>query len=161
MFPVWCLTYKVLDSALKGGPKSVTVPPITASVNAAMQQVRRQYPGFEVMYLRFPVNAQGQLQLLGRFRSDPAYYGAFYSSVAVNYKTGIVEKTSFFRDQPLPGRIPLVLQSLHFGDYAGYFVKFLYSFFGLMPGILSISGFLLWKYKQPAPPKAKAKQVLA
>ncbi|MBF9252367.1 PepSY domain-containing protein [Pontibacter sp. 172403-2] len=155
------LAYTVLESALKGSPKTITVPPITASVDAALQQVRRQYPGFEVTYLRFPVNAAGQLQLKGRFRSDPVYYGAIYSSVAVNYKTGAVEKTSFLREQPLLSRLPLVLQALHFGDYAGYFVKFLYSFFGLMPGILSISGFLLWKYKQAAQLTTKARKVSA
>ncbi|WP_242922647.1 PepSY-associated TM helix domain-containing protein [Pontibacter liquoris] len=154
------LTYKVLESALKGDTKTIAVPPLTGSVDAALHQVQQQYPDFKVTYLRFPVNAAGSVQLRGHFRSDPAYYGTIYSSISANYKTGALEKTDFVRDKPWFARIPLVLQTLHITDYAGVFLKILYSFFGLMPGLLSISGFVIWYYRQQRQPEPAQKRSL-
>ncbi|MFD3001987.1 PepSY-associated TM helix domain-containing protein [Pontibacter toksunensis] len=155
------LAITVVNAALKGGPKEVAVPEITASVDAAMATINTTYPGFEISYLRFPVNNEGQLQLLGRLKADPSYYGRFYSRVPVNYETGELGEPFFLRDQPWLDRFLTVLHPIHFGDFAGLPVKLLYAFFGLMPGVLAISGFFIWRlrgkkeYKRV--PKARAK----
>lgn len=149
------LAITVVNAALKGGPKEVAVPEITTSVDATMAQARATYPEFEITYLRFPVNEEGKIQLLGRLYSDPSYYGKFYSKIQADYTTGELGAPYFVRDQTLLDRFLTSLHPVHFGDFAGLFVKLLYAFFGLMPGILSISGFVIWYYRQQPQPEQK------
>ena len=149
------LAISVVNAALKGGNAAIQVPALPVSVDAAIKEIETTYPGFEVTYARFPVSEEGTLQFRGRFRTYPAYYGAIYSTVLVNYKTGEIESTDFLREHPWHERLLTVLHPLHFGDYAGLFVKILYCIGGLMPGILSITGFLLWRYRRKQPPVKK------
>lgn len=142
------LAITVVNAALKGGPKEIAVPKITASVDVAMAAVQAAHPEFKVTYLRFPVNAEGKIQFLGHLQSDPSYYGKFYSKVQADYQTGELGEPYFVRDQPWLDRFLTSLHPIHFGDYAGLFVKLLYAFFGLMPGILSITGFMIWYHRQ-------------
>jgi uncharacterized iron-regulated membrane protein len=154
------LSITVVNTALKNGPKKVAVPEITTSVDAAIAEARTAYPDFEITYLRFPVNDEGRIQLLGRLTSDPSYYGKFYSKIQADYKTGALGEPYFVRDQTLLDRFLTSLHPIHFGDFAGLFVKLLYAFFGLMPGILSISGALIWFYRhKPQPVKAETKYI--
>ena len=151
------LAITVVNAAFKGGPKEIAVPEITTSVDATMAQARAIYPEFDITYLRFPVNEEGKIQLLGRLYSDPSYYGKFYSKIQADYTTGELGAPYFVRDQPLLDRFLTSLHPIHFGDFAGLFVKLIYAFFGLMPGILSISGFVIWYYRQQ--PQQEQKQV--
>ncbi|PRY05006.1 putative iron-regulated membrane protein [Pontibacter ummariensis] len=146
------LAITVVNAALKGGTKEVSVPEITASVDAAMAEAGTTYPDFEITYLRFPVNAEGQVQLLGRLRSDPSYYGRFYSKIPLDYETGELGQPFFLSEQPLLDRFLTALHPIHFGDFAGLPVKLLYAFFGLMPALLSISGSLLWFCRRQGKP---------
>ncbi|MCX2738810.1 PepSY-associated TM helix domain-containing protein [Pontibacter anaerobius] len=159
------LAITVVNAALKGGPKEVAVPEITTSVDAAMAAAKAAYPDFEITYLRFPVNAEGKIQLMGRLASDPSYYGRLYSKIQADYSTGALSDPYFVRDQPWLDRFLTSLHPIHFGDYAGLFVKLLYAFFGLMPGILSVSGFVIWYYRQqpqqePKPVQRKMAKVV-
>ncbi len=52
--------------------------------------------------------------------------------------------------QPWWARVTIVLQPLHFGDYGGRGVKVLYSLGGLLPALLSLSGFAIWRFRGPA-----------
>ncbi len=149
------LAITVVNSALKGGNKEIAVPQVTASVDAAVAEARAAYPDFVITYVRFPTSADGKLQLLGHLHSDPSYYGKLYSKVQVNYQTGELEDAYFLRDQPWLDRFLTVLHPIHFGDYAGLAVKILYSFFGLMPGLLSVSGFVIWYYRQQPKPERR------
>ncbi len=151
------LAITVVNTALKGGTKEVSVPEITTSVDAAMAEARATYPEFDITYLRFPVSEEGKIQLLGRLHSDPAYYGKFYSKLQADYTTGELGAPYFVRDQPWLDRFLTSLHPIHFGDFAGLFVQLLYAFFGLMPGVLSISGFVIWYYRQQ--PQQESKQV--
>ncbi|WP_439881633.1 PepSY-associated TM helix domain-containing protein [Pontibacter sp. MBLB2868] len=139
------LAITVVNSALKGSStSSISTPAIPTSIDAALVTIKSTYPDFEVMYVRFPKNEEGKLQFLGHLKEDPSYYGRIYSSVQVNYRTGSIETADFLREKPWLDRLLTVLHPIHFGDYAGLFVQLLYCFFGLMPGILSISGFVIW-----------------
>lgn len=151
------LSISVVNSALKGGNKEISVPAVGISVDGAMAGVNSSHPEFEVTYVRFPTSAEGKLQFLGRMYSDPSYYGRLYSSIQVNYTSGEQEKVYFLREQPWLERFLTVLHPIHFGDYAGLFVQILYAICGLMPGILSISGFVIWYYRQkPGPQRSKS-----
>ena len=157
------LAITVVNAALKGGTATIQVPVVPVSIDAAIQKIEATYPGFEVTYARFPVSEEGTLQFRGRFRTDPAYYGSIYSTVQVNYKTGEIERVDFLREHPWYERLLTIFHPLHFGDYAGLFVKILYCVGGLMPGLLSISGFVLWYVRRKQLPaiRPQSKRVKA
>lgn len=138
------IAFTIVQSAFAQRNAAVEVPPISVSVDAVLGQVRKDYPGFEVNYLRF---AGGTLSVLGRMASDPAYYGSTYSNLQVDLGTGKVKGASFLRDMPWHQRLISILKPLHFGDYAGLGVKLLYSFFGMLPGTLAVSGFFIWRLR--------------
>jgi len=137
----------VIASALKTTGAHIQTPPFLPSIDQVLKEVKTQMPTFEINYLRFPAQASENLQISGRLESDPAYYGKFYSRVQVDSRTGQVIKVQLLRDKPWRERVTTVLTPLHFGNYAGLWVKILYTIGGLLPGILSLSGFLIWRYR--------------
>ncbi len=148
------LSYLVVNNAIKPKNKSIAVPALTYSVDEAMAKARAAYPDFTITYLRFPVNAEGSLQLLGRLQEDPLYYGKYYSGLSVGEK-GEIAKALFLRDSPWYVRMFRVLQPLHFGDYAGLWVKIIYSVGAILPALLSITGFLLWRSRSQVKPTVR------
>ena len=150
------LAIVVIQHSLSSNNKAPATPQVTASVDKVLANISTAYPGFEVTYISVPPSGSGALYFLGRLSSDPLYYGAHYSSIPVDYTTGEMSQPYFLRDQPLPKRLFTILQATHFGDYAGYLVKLLYCIGGLLPGILSITGYLIWHHsKRPTASRLK------
>ena len=152
------VAYTIVEYALSPAATAVAdVQPAAVSVDKVIRQVKADHPEFKVNYLRF---AGGTLSILGRHHEDPSYYGFTYSNIQVDLATGKVKSVNMLRDQPWHKRLLTVLKPLHFGDYAGIWVKLLYSFFGMLPGILAVSGFLIWRLRKSKPePKAPRKRV--
>lgn len=153
------LGYLVVDNALKSKSIQIEVPELAYSIDDAIAHVRSAYPDFEITYLRFPVSADGTLQLLGRLKDDPVYYGKFYSGILLDAE-GNIGKAVFLKDNPWYARMLRVLQPLHFGDYAGIVVKIIYSVGAIIPALLSVTGFLLWHRRSKVKPFVKKKLVI-
>jgi uncharacterized iron-regulated membrane protein len=142
--------YVVVDSALNSKNKGIETPAMGVSVESMLNKVKSTYPDFEIMYLKFPSNKDGKLLLLGHLENDPFLYGLRYSSMQLNIQTGKIAKTELLSQMPWRARIPKILQTLHIGEYAGLWVKVVYCIGGLMPGLLSVSGFVIWFYRRRA-----------
>lgn len=140
------LAISVVNAAFKPSVK-VSVPVLTTSVDSIIVEAKSAYPDFDVNYLRFPLNDSGSIQLLGRMESDPVYYGKIYSKIPANFTTGELGTPNLLRDQRWDVRTLTSMHVIHFGDYAGLVVQWIYAFFGLMPAVLSISGFLTWRLR--------------
>lgn len=153
------LGYLVIDSALKNHNTQKEVPELAYSIDEALAHVQSAYPDFDITYLRFPVSAEGKLQLLRRLNSDPLYYGKFYSGILLDGE-GNVEKANFLRDSAWYARMLKVLQPLHFGDYAGIIVKIIYSAGAMVPALLSVTGFFLWRKRSSVKPVVKKRLVV-
>lgn len=118
------------------------------SIDRAIQYLHTEYPSFETHLII--ADAKGlTIRFLGRYTNDPFYYGKYYSSFSLDAKMLIVQK-QVLSQVPLFERMVSISSPLHFGNYGGWPVKWLYCFFGLMPGLLSITGFLLWQKKKKA-----------
>lgn len=130
-----------------------TVPPAAGakrreplSIDRASATLNALYPAFETHLIMVTAN-DPVIRFLGRFRDDPFYYGKYYSSFALNGTTLKAEKKLVLKEQSLFDRMVSVSSPLHYGNYGGKPVKILYCFLGLMPGVLSLTGFLLWRKK--------------
>ena len=66
------------------------------------------------------------------------------------------EAADVSRQLPLGSRIMLTMSPLHYGTFGGAITRWIWILVGLVPGILSITGFLMWWNRQitashPAP----------
>ena len=152
------IAFTIVQGAFPSGGKPVIQSlPISISIDAALEKVKRKYPAFDINYLLFPKNADGKLVILGRLESDPSYYGFNYSNIQVNPQTGEIVSFSFLRDMPWYKRMITILKPLHFGDYAGLGIKLLYCFFGIFPSILAVSGFFIWRLRPVKKPLSQVR----
>jgi uncharacterized iron-regulated membrane protein len=152
------IAFTIVQAAFSSqGNAVIENPPVSISIDAALEEVKRKYPAFESNYLLFPKSTDGKLTVLGRLKSDPAFYGFNYSKIQVDTKTGKIASVNFLRDMPWYKRAVTILKPLHFGDYAGLSIKLIYCFFGLFPGILAISGFFIWRFRPVKKPFAQTR----
>jgi uncharacterized iron-regulated membrane protein len=141
---------QVATNALK---QSVTTNQISGakpiSVDSVSAVVRKSYPSFETHLIRIRPGAE-LVQVLGRFDTDPFYYGNYYSGFVIHGLNFKIENVQLMREMPVMKKLMTVCGPLHFGNYGGVAIKFLYSFFGIMPAILSITGFIIWRKRKQA-----------
>lgn len=138
------ISFGIVQHALSETGAMVTTPQAAVSVDEVLAEVKRNHPDFNIHFLRFPKGEAGKLSVLGRMNTDPAFYSVYYSGLQADLQTGELGELSMLREQPFWTRMTTLLTPLHFGDYGGLGIKLLYSFFGLMPGLLSVSGFVIW-----------------
>jgi uncharacterized iron-regulated membrane protein len=72
-----------------------------------------------------------------------------------NINTLVLSKTRYtpqfkydVRQQPFSHKLYFVQEALHFGDFGGLLLKIIYAILGLVSGFLSISGFVVYLYRQ-------------
>lgn len=115
------------------------------SIDRSLQYLRTAFPAFETHLILASAN-DPTLRCLGRYASDPFYYGNYYSSFTLNGEMQLTKK-QVLSEQPLFEKMVSISSPLHFGNYGGWPVKLLYGLGGSMPGLLAVTGFLLWRKK--------------
>ncbi len=114
------------------------------SMDKAVAYLRSAHPDFTIGMIAVPADGQ-VVQIRGRFRDDPFYYGSYYSLIVFDAETGKPQKMEALRDQPFGKKWMTMVSPLHFGNYGGLPIKIIYSILGLTPGLLSITGFVIWR----------------
>ncbi|MCA6440802.1 MAG: PepSY domain-containing protein [Chitinophagaceae bacterium] len=120
---------------------------ISFSVDKMKKEIQEKYPEFTLHFIRVAANSS-VVQLSGKFENDPFYYGKYNSRFTYDGTAGKLLKSERLRDQRPWKKWEGIIHPLHFGNYGGLPVKLLYGFLGLMPGFLSISGFIVWRKKR-------------
>jgi uncharacterized iron-regulated membrane protein len=122
---------------------------VSISISAMMTEAVRQLPGLDLSEtnLGFPRGVGQPFIVRGRLASHP-FASPFGSSVSFDAQTGAVLEKSDLRQQPLWAQIEDAMGPLHFGTFGGWPVKVLWCVGGLTPGILSLSGFLIWRARR-------------
>ncbi|KIC92682.1 PepSY-associated TM helix domain-containing protein [Flavihumibacter solisilvae] len=138
------LSGQVVLNALKTAEVKPVVASHALSIDRVMKHVATQYPDFEVHLVRVRANSKS-VQLSGRFLHDPPWYGHFYSYVIINSTSMELEKQQVMASLPAGKKMLAMAGPLHFGNYGGIPLKILYSLLGITPGLLSLTGFLLWR----------------
>lgn len=114
------------------------------SLDSIVQKTKASYPYFQIHLIRLRPHSN-TVQLSGRYKKDPSFYGNYASYLIVDGISQKVEKIQKMSSLPLTKRMLLMAGPVHFGNFGGIILKILYCFFGLMPAVLSITGFLIWK----------------
>jgi uncharacterized iron-regulated membrane protein len=131
-------------------PVPSTVITLKVSIDHLMEKALHEIKNLELTYIYLPRNSEDNLIFYGDTPGN-ALFGKYNNSVAFNPNTGAVIKVVKEDDLPLGDLLDQFLYTLHFGAYGGLIVKALYSLFGLMTSVVSITGCVLWykrKYKK-------------
>lgn len=118
--------------------------PAIRSVDAVISYLQTNHPDYEINQVRLRPGSS-VVQVTGRFKDDPSYWGKFYSSFSFDGSTTELTQSSFMRDLPRSERLGKMAGPLHFGNYGGLPLKLVYCVLGLTPALLSITGFLIWR----------------
>ena len=155
------------------GTVSYLEPPGSHSTSGAEAPLDRVFaaatqtiPDADLTILTFPSTRNGSFTVRKRLVGDWSRLGNQY--LYIDRYSGDVLRVDLLDRLPLGARLVNAMSPLHYGSFGGNWTRILWIFMGLVPGVLFISGFLMWwnrvivKRLRPsndalwAPPKAHA-----
>lgn len=111
-------------------------------------------PDLNILGIRLPKAEGGPVVVMGN-QGGTKFFGEYNSGVQVDAASGKVVKVLDFNNASFSQKFAAAVKPLHFGNYGGIFLKIVYSLFGLMPGILSLSGTVILLRRTLLKPKGK------
>ncbi|MGV3502707.1 MAG: PepSY-associated TM helix domain-containing protein [Adhaeribacter sp.] len=145
------ISYGIVANGLKAlgtAPKEIASPVLGFSIDAALQHLRRQHPHFEPTYMRFPKAAGQPLAVNGRLAGEPFYYSQYYNAATFEQATGRFLELKVNTAADASTQLDSISKGLHFVEYGNWLVKVLFCLVGLSAPLMSVTGFLLWKWRK-------------
>lgn len=112
-----------------------------------VEKARAALPGLAVAGMSLPHHEGDTVYVYGNLPGTPFWFGGNSggrSTVELDAKTAAVLSAVDINRADAVTRYEAVLYELHFGQFGGWPVKTLYAIGGLTPGLLSVTGFVLW-----------------
>ncbi len=130
--------------------------PDTLSLNTLFADGSERIPGFRANYVSFPWEPGLGFTLWGAVEPRGVLRSPYGSTVAYDVNGGYTAHDDL-RTASVWRQILDAFRPLHFGDFGGWPIKILWALGGLTPGILAVSGFLIWRSRRkrptPVPPR--------
>lgn len=145
---------------VKPAPKEIFKLPF--SLDEKLQIALDSIPGLKPTYIYIPVKINDQLTFNGSTEYDSPF---FYSANKVVFNTTDGLLTEIVRASNIHSVGDWFNEayfSLHIGSFGGLLVQLLYVVVGMTPGLLSITGFMLWyrrKIKSKSAPSSKFQRI--
>ncbi len=142
--------YVELSNYLRSGGVPLPIRPAgrfyseTISFDRLLAMAQETLAGFKLSYLAFPQAPNGSILLGGNLPTRNPLRSAYGSSATFDAKTGALQTAVDMRHAPALIQILDTVVPLHFGLFGGLPVKILWCLAGLSPGLLAISGSLIW-----------------
>lgn len=159
---VWTLLFNVLifftgfwmnKFALDPGywKKQTIVTPLNTlvvqSVDVLLQKAQAEMPELIVQNVYLPTQPGKSFVLSGKVKDQsPFFYHG--NSVAFDQHTGKMISRERLAEQGIWTKVEATFFPLHAGTFGGSPIKLLYVLLGLMPGVLSVTGAMLWWRKK-------------
>ena len=113
-----------------------------ASVDDVLRAAQDAIPGAAVTILTWPADSRGAFQAREALQGDWARLGDQY--VYIDQYTAALLRADISHRLPAAGRIALSMSPLHYGTFGGTVTRLLWIVMGFVPGVLSVTGFLMW-----------------
>ena len=145
--------WQVTEMAAMIAPyKGLPAPTQLASMQQAMARAEAAEPGMQIGFVAFPGTAFSSPHHYGIFmRGKEALTSRLYKPVLIDAQTGQI---SDHRDLPWYLTALLISQPLHFGDYGGAWMQFLWAMLDIATIIVLGSGLYLWLKRGKTAPAA-------
>jgi uncharacterized iron-regulated membrane protein len=137
------ISYEIVKAAVKG-PVTTEIlnPMIGISVDETLQAIKIKQPGFHPSYVRFPTAEGNPVVFAGRVDNEAYFFSKYYNTVSVDALTGEISELQITRS------LSSLVRGIHFVEYGNIFVKIFFCLVGLSGPLLSVTGFLLWKWRR-------------
>lgn len=119
--------------------------PLSVSIDSCLAASRTALPGFIPDFVSIPFTSGELIGIDGNMANTPAIGRGDACSVTIDPASGKVLEANDVAQAWFPGNISAYVWPLHIGNYGGNLLKILYVIGGLMPGVLWISGFVMWR----------------
>jgi uncharacterized iron-regulated membrane protein len=144
----WNLTHLV-GHWINGDPPQPKIAqrlyPETLSLDALARDAAQRLPGFRGNFISLPSDPAAPAVIFwGTIEPRGRFTGPYGSTVSYDPQTGAHTATSDLRTQGWWARFADSFTPLHYGTFGGLTVKILWCLGGLTPGLLGITGFLIW-----------------
>lgn len=136
-------------------------PPLRTSIEAMGHALQQHYPSFRIRGINMDADdTAAAFTFFGHREDEPLLFGEWSGNVVFDVR-GNLRETHFMGSATGAGKITVVLQTLHFGQWGGWPLKVLYAIFGLAPAVLSLTGYYLWVRRKRKKPHAARKNSLS
>lgn len=123
-------------------------PALSFSFDSAYTQLKNTHSDFTGYVIYFAQSKSGKTNIYGSNSTNAFIHSKKFADVITLDSAGGVFKTRLVNENSAADYYDIVNSQLHMGKYGGWPIKIIYSFFGLSSGILSITGFLLWRKRK-------------
>jgi uncharacterized iron-regulated membrane protein len=123
-------------------PRSHPANGQVASLDKVFAVAMQTIPDAELTILTFPIGRDGSFVVRKKLAGDWSRLGNQY--LYIDRYSGGVLRVDLLDRLPLGARLVSSMSPLHYGSFGGNWSRILWIFAGLVPGVLSISGFLMW-----------------
>jgi uncharacterized iron-regulated membrane protein len=119
------------------------------SLEALTREASARIPDYRANFISLPSNpAAPAITFYGTIEPRSRWSGPYGSTVAYDAKTLAHTATVDLREGGLWAQVYDTFTPLHFGTFGGLPVKILWAVGGLTPGILGVTGFLIWRSRR-------------
>ena len=119
-------------------------PPLLYNFDSAYQRIKEQFPAFTGHVVYFAQNKKGKTALYGSNSTNSFIHSKKQADVIFLDSAGAIANTRFINEIAAADRYDIINSQIHMGKYGGLPVKIIYCIGGMVSGLLSITGFLLW-----------------
>lgn len=126
--------------------QTVSMPHNSLSMQSADQMLNRAkqaMPDLLVKKVYLPTQPGKNFSVSGTIKGQSALYGNS-NSIAIDPATGSMVSITRLAEKSITEKVEATVFPLHVGNFGGLAVKILYVIGGLLPGLLSVTGALLW-----------------
>ena len=137
------ITTPAAMAAAKPARKAEASEPVPMqSLDALYATAQQAVPGLEARYVSLRRWGTGTAEV--GFTGNLRDHLASTARVDIHAATGVAKKVHDPRTAGFWSLVNSLMEPLHFGDFGGLALKWLYFFLGMTPAFLSISGTLIW-----------------
>ncbi|MBK1882245.1 PepSY domain-containing protein [Luteolibacter pohnpeiensis] len=101
-------------------------------------------PGYETNWISLPMQPGGPILFFGAIDGQNVLRSDYGSTLSFDAKSGKVTSFTSIPESGIWAQIQDAFRPLHYGTFGGLPIKILWCIGGLTPGILAVSGALMW-----------------
>jgi uncharacterized iron-regulated membrane protein len=121
----------------------------TLSLDAIVRDAAQQLPGFRANFISLPSDPAAPAVILwGAVEPRPALTSPYGTTLFYDPQTGAHRSTNDLRAASWWARVKDAFEPLHFGYFGGLVTRILWCLAGFAPGVLAVSGFVLWQLRR-------------
>ena len=130
------------------------------SLENLVQQAEEKISGYTTHYFAFPRESGNPLTLYGAVQGQSTLRSPYGSMVSFDAQSGEMLSSSRIQEGTYFSQFLDSFRPLHYGNFGGIVTRLIWCVLGIAPGILAVSGYLVWWKRTSVKRKKKSSAVV-